>query len=387
MTHQFQPPDYANSPLLSDIVPAAAAALDAQSVLSADQRLRTERILSGSAAEARVVVVVLIDGMGLELLRARRAYTPFLRSVGQHLRAGSAGFPSTTANSLSSLGTGMLPGGHGIMGYKLLDPESGEVFNQLTGSSEVDPSRWVPDTTLFERLTSSGLDVVQLGEPKFSRGGLNAATLRGGRFRGSDSWEQRVRHAHEEMRAPGRRLVYFYWGKLDKTGHQAGWNSDQWIEQLEQVDQMLSSLASALGPDMTMIITADHGMVDVAHDNRIDLAEHPELAAGLTAVGGEPRAAHLYTRDGARDDTAEALRAQLAGRGRVMTRDEAIREGWFGQVTDAFRARIGDLVVVCDETTAIVDSRNDSPSALSLLGHHGGVSSAELTIPLLVLHG
>ena len=109
-------------------------------MLSVDQRLRTETILRGSAAQARVVIVVLIDGMGLELLRARRAYTPFLRSVGQHLRPGSAGFPSTTANSLSSLGTGMLPGGHGIMGYRLLDPESGEVFNQLTGSSEVDPS-------------------------------------------------------------------------------------------------------------------------------------------------------------------------------------------------------------------------------------------------------
>lgn len=387
MTAGFHPPDYAHSPLLSDIVPAAASALGAQEALSADQRQRTGRILSGEAADARVVVVVLIDGMGLELLRARRAYTPFLRSVSDSLREGSAGFPSTTANSLSSLGTGMLPGGHGIMGYKLLDPESGEVFNQLTGSSEVDPTRWVPDSTLFERLTGTGLDVVQLGEPKFARGGLNAATLRGGRFRGSNSWEERVRHAHEEMRAPGRRLVYFYWGKLDKTGHQSGWDSDPWLEQLEQVDQMLASLANALGEDMTMVITADHGMVDVPFENRIDLAEHPELTSGLAAVGGEPRAVHLYTRPGASSDTAAAFRAQLDGRGRVMTRAEAIREGWFGAVSPAYEARIGDLIVVCDESTAVVHSGSDSPSALSLLGHHGGVSSAELTIPLLVLRG
>ncbi|GAA2086766.1 alkaline phosphatase family protein [Brevibacterium salitolerans] len=378
-------PDY-SGPLLSDVIPAAALAVGAEQILDAEAIARARRIAPQAAA--RTAVVVLVDGMGSLLLRRRAAHAPFLRSLLRDEQLLSAGFPSTTANSLSSLGTGLLPGAHGVMGYRLLDPERDEVFNQLTGSEHVDGRAWVPDDTLFDRLTAGGVEAVNLGEPKFAGRGLNTGSMRGARFRGSQSLDERVRHAVEEAKRPGSRVVYLYWGALDKTGHGRGVDSWEWLEQLEHVDEQLKVLANSLPADSTLLITADHGMVDVPHEGRLDLAEHPDLRGLLRAVGGEPRAAHLYARPGAVAEAAAGLRERVAGKATVLTREEAVRAGLFGPVHTVRPEnlpRVGDLLVIAGEGFGIVDSLSDSASALSLLGHHGGVTAEELEIPLLTV--
>lgn len=378
-------PDYRACALLSDLVPAAALGLGAGEILDPTARSRASGL--GLDAEFRVAVVALIDGMGARLLAERAAHTPFLRSLLPDARSLSAGFPSTTANSLSSLGTGLLPGAHGVMGYRLLDPARDVVFNQLTWDPEVDPQAWVPDATLFERLGDAGVDVVSLGEPKFAGRGLNQASLRGGRFRGSDTLAERTWHAREETQRPGRRLVYLYWGNLDKTGHVHGVDSWEWLEELEHVDGQLARLAQTLPRDAELLITADHGMVDVPHENRIDLAEHPDLRIGVRAVGGEPRAVHLYTEPAAAPEAVAAYRSTLGSRALVLNRADAVAQGFFGPVRPANLHRIGDVVVICDEGLGIVDSAADSPAALALIGHHGGITDRELDIPLLRARG
>ncbi len=377
-------PDYAG-PLLSDVLPAAALAVGAERILEPEAVARARRIAPDAAA--RTAVVVLVDGLGSRLMRRRAAHAPFLRSLLPDETLLSAGFPSTTANSLSSLATGMLPGAHGVMGYTLLDPERDEVFNQLTGSEHVDGRMWVPDATLFDRLIAGGIDAVNLGEPKFDGRGLNRGSMRGARFRGSRTLDERVDHALEALRAPGQRIVYLYWGALDKNGHVHGVDSWEWLEELERVDDSLRRLAAALPHDAVMAVTADHGMIDVPHETRLDLAEHPAHRDLLRAVGGEPRAAHLYAREGASADALAAFRTLVGERGTVLTRAEAVGAGLFGPVRDRNLPRIGDLVVIGEPGFGIVDSENDSASALSLLGHHGGVTPDELEIPLLVLNG
>lgn len=377
---QVPTPDYAG-PLLSDVIPAAALAVGGEHVLDAEAVARAQRI--APAASARTAVVVLIDGLGARLLRRRAAHAPFLRSLLPDAQQLSAGFPSTTANSLSSLATGLLPGAHGVMGYTLLDPESGEVINQLIGSDHVDGRIWVPDATLFDRLIAGGIDAVNLGEPKFDGRGLNRGSMRGARFRGSRTLDERVDHALEELRAPGSRVVYLYWGALDKNGHIHGVDSWEWIEELEQVDGSMRRLADALPGDAVLTITADHGMIDVPHDTRLDLALHPEHCGLLRAVGGEPRATHLYARPGAEADALAAFRTLVGDRGTVLTRTQAVAAGLFGPVRDRNLPRIGDLIVIGEAGFGIVDSSADSPAALALLGHHGGVTPDELEIPLL----
>lgn len=376
------PPDYAG-PMLSDVVPAAALSLGAADALDAPMSDRARAL--GLDRESRATIVVLIDGLGEQQLRRYSGYTPFFRSQAGTRRALSAGFPSTTANSLSSLATGRLPGAHGVVGYRVLDPEKDAVFNQLTWNLDVDPVAWVPDATLFERLTDAGIDVVSLGEKKFAGRGLNRASLRGGRFRDSKTLEERCAQALAEAKAPGRRLVYLYWGNLDKTGHVHGADSAAWTEELERVDLALSRLASDLPHDATMLVTADHGMVDVDHERRFDLAELPELKAGLRHVGGEPRALHLYAADGAEADVLSAWQETLGDRGLILPKSEAIARGYFGPVAPHVYPRIGDFLVICTDGFAVVDSDVESASALALIGHHGSTTEQELQIPLLLV--
>ncbi|MDN5657367.1 alkaline phosphatase family protein [Brevibacterium sandarakinum] len=376
------PPDY-SGPILSDVVPAAALSLGAGEIFDDTARTRAQAL--GLDRESRTTIVVLIDGMGESQLKQYSGYTPFFRSLAASRRTLSTGFPSTTANSLSSLATGRLPGGHGVVGYRVLDPAKDAVFNQLTWDLDVDPVSWVPDASLFERLTEAEVDVVSLGEAKFAGRGLNRASLRGGRFRASKTLEQRCAQAVEEAKAPGRRLVYLYWGNLDKTGHVHGSNSSQWTEELELVDLALSRLADDLPADSTMIVTADHGMVDIDHSLRLDLAEAPALRSGVRHVGGEPRAVHLYASEGAEADVYSAWTETVGDRALILSRDDAIRRGYFGPVDPRFRQRIGDFMVICQDEFAIVDSDNESASAIALIGHHGSTTARELQIPLLVV--
>ena len=376
------PPDYAG-PMLSDVVPAAALGLGAGEIFDDTARSRAQSL--GLDRESRTTIVVLIDGMGEGQLKQYSGYTPFFRSLAASRRTLSTGFPSTTANSLSSLATGLLPGGHGVVGYRVLDPAKDVVFNQLTWDLDVDPVSWVPDATLFERLTEASVDVVSLGEAKFAGRGLNKASLRGGRFRASKTLEQRCAHAIAEAKSPGRRLVYLYWGNLDKTGHVHGSNSSQWTEELEHVDLALSQLANDLPSDSTMIVTADHGMVDIDHNLRLDLADTPGLRSGVRHIGGEPRAVHIYANKGAEADVYSAWTETVGERALILSRDDAIRRGYFGPVDPRVRERIGDFMVICQDEFAIVDSDNESPSAIALIGHHGSTTARELEIPLLVV--
>ena len=135
-----------------------------------------------------------------------------------------------------------------------------------------------------------------------------------------------------------------YHGDLDGTGHVFGVASDAWYNQLAHVDKLAEQLAGALPAGTIMYVTADHGMVDISPEDKFDVDAHPELRSGLALLGGEPRARHLYARRGAAADLLAAWREALGDRAWVLSRDEAISEGWFGPVDAAMTSRIGDVV-------------------------------------------
>jgi hypothetical protein len=369
---------------LADVLPAAARSLGVQ-VRSGDSGLLDPLDLP----PARIVVVLLVDGLGDQALAARGGHAPFLRS----LRAGPAsttlasGFPSTTATSMGMLGTGLLPGAHGLVALDVLDPDRDVLFNELLWDPQVDPRRWQPSQTVFEKVAAAGLDVIRIGPGFFDGSGLTEAVQRGGRFVAAQSLEQRVAAALEAVRAVRAArsgLVYVYWGDLDKAGHEQGCTSWRWIEELERIDAFTRRLAEGLPSDALLLVTADHGMVDVPFENRLDLAVEPDLAAGIRHVGGEPRSLQLYCRPGAVDDVVAAWRERLGASMTVMTRDEAVTGNWFGPVSEHVLARIGDVVTSAVGPVAVVDSRTARPQILKLLGFHGARTPAETLIPLLV---
>lgn len=331
---------------------------------------------------ARRAVVVLVDGLGHELLRRRSGHAPFLRSVAD-TRALVCGFPSTTATSMGTFGTGLSSGEHGLLGYEVLDPERGVVFNELSWEDGPVPEHWQPHPTVFEALERDGVAVTRIGPGYFDGSGLTRAALRGGRFTAATSLPDRVDAALQAVGAARRACVYLYWGELDKVGHVHGCQSWQWGDELTAVDSALATLAERLPPDTSLTITADHGMVDCPHDRRLDIPAIPALMHGVRWVAGEPRAPQLHCEPGARDEVVAAWQEVLGERGEVRTREQAIAAQLFGPVTQAYAVRIGDVVVTMNADFAVTDSRIHRPELRALLGHHGSTSADEVLIPLL----
>jgi hypothetical protein len=188
-----------------------------------------------------------------------------------------------------------------------------------------------------------------------------------------------------ELHAPGRRLVYAYHANLDTTGHVRGANSEAWRFELGHVDRLASDIAQRLSPGAALVITADHGMVDIPEERRLDLADRPELATGVQMLGGEGRARHIYVEQGAESDVAGAWEVALGDGAWVGSRDEVIGMGWFGpDVRQDVRARIGDVVMAASNAVGVFQRLVD-PVQARLLGHHGSLTPDEALVPFLLI--
>lgn len=332
---------------------------------------------------ARRGVVVLVDGLGYEQLRRRGGHAPFLRSLLPSARRLSAGFPSTTATSMGTFGTGLPPGTHGLLGYEVLVPGQDRLVNELSWENGPDPFAWQPEVTVFQRLDAAGVVVTRVGPGYFDGSGLTNAALRGGHFRAAEGLPERVDATLAALRETPRSLVYLYWGDLDKVGHVHGVASWEWGEELGTIDAELRRLVESVPLDTGVTITADHGMVDSPHALRIDVAHDAELDAGVRHIGGEPRALQLYCEAGAVDDVLATWHGRVEERAWIRSRDEAVAEGWFGALEPRNLPRIGDVIVAMRDNFAIVDSRRLRPQLLALLGLHGSLTPDEAAIPLV----
>ena len=364
---------------LSDLLPAIVTA---QGLEGLETGLRLE--------PADRACVFLVDGLGWDVLRAHPEEAPFLNSL-LHTSLGgtgaalTAGFPSTTATSLASVGTGLPPGVHGLPGYTVLDPETGRLMNQLRWQPWTDPHVWQPYPTVFQLADAGGITASQVSAPHFEQTPLTRVALSGGTFLGVLSAEERMDRAAEQLAAADRTLVYTYYAELDGHGHRYGVDSDAWRGQLMYVDRLAQRLAEQLPPRSALYITADHGMVDVplGPQSRFDVDEDWELSAGVAELGGEGRMRHVYVVPGAVRDVASVWREVLSGHAWVATREEAVELGWFGPRIDArVYARIGDVVAAMSGDSAVVATERE-PKESALIGMHGSATSAEQLVPLL----
>ncbi|MCO6008811.1 alkaline phosphatase family protein [Actinoallomurus purpureus] len=322
--------------------------------------------------------LLLIDGLGWELLRAHAGAAPFLSSLAG--RPLTAGFPATTATSLASLGTGRPPGGHGMFGYQVAVPGEGRLLNCLRWSDGIDPLTWQPATTIFDRAVAAGVSTAHVSARAFENSGLTRAVYRGARYLPADALGPLVAHAEHAVREGERAFVTVYHGDLDATGHVHGSRSAAWRHHLTFVDLLARRLAEVMPPDAALYITADHGMTDPA--GRIDVDAEPDMRAGVALLGGEARARHVYAEPGAAGDVLAAWRERLEGQAWVLTREEAIADGLFGPVAASLAPRIGDVVAVPYADVAIVATRAE-PIESTLVGMHGSLVAAEQLVPLL----
>jgi predicted AlkP superfamily pyrophosphatase or phosphodiesterase len=204
------------------------------------------------------------------------------------------------------------------------------------------------------------------------------------RYHGVNSPWERLDVVLDVVESAERGLVYTYESRLDHTGHADGSTSDAWRDTLRTIDAEAQQLREELPEDAVLLVTADHGMIDLPADDRFDLDGCPELRTGVELIAGEARLRHLYVRPGAADDVVARWRNVVGERAIVERREDLV--DWLGPIDPEVRGRIGDVIVASIGDFAVFSS-TDFPQEFMLRGFHGSVSEAELAIPVLVSAG
>jgi Type I phosphodiesterase / nucleotide pyrophosphatase len=369
-----------NLPHLADVVPSV---LSAMGVAGFDGPI----LLRGDVAGA---CVLLIDGLGADLLDTHAEDAPVMAALrGRTLQVG---FPSTTVAGLAAVGTGCRSGEHGMVGLSFRLPGA-DVVNALAWRphpwgpdlrDKLPPEQVQPMPTTFERAASTGIAVSVISGAQFTGSGLTRAVLRGGRYVGVQALGDLAACVRSAVADGG--FCYGYHSELDLLGHVYGPGSTAWRLQLRHVDRLVESIVEGLPPGGLLAVVADHGMVAVDASEVVDIDACEPLLDGVEAIGGEPRARHVYVADGAADSVLAAWRETLAQRAWVVSRDEAIATGWFGdRIGDNVRFRIGDVVAAARGSAGVM-RRTVEPLLSSLIGQHGSLTPAEQEVPLLLAH-
>jgi hypothetical protein len=331
-------------------------------------------------------MVLLVDGLGADLLRAHADLAPTLASLSRPVGDLSAPCPSTTPVSLATLGTGLPPGSHGILGFVTDIPGEDRTLNHIQWADDPDPDVWQSRRTVFEQAQAAGVAATAVGPYAYAGSGLTRAAYRGATYTGVVSHGDLSALALRSLAATPRSLVYGYIPELDLTGHVRGVDSPSWRAQLGLIDRLVEQLVAGLPDDAALLVTADHGMLDVPGETRFDLDGESDLADGVRVLAGEPRARYVHAQPGAEDDVLSRWREVLGDRAWVASRDEAVASGVFGPVDDALAARIGDVVALARGSWALVTPEQE-PGPSRLAAYHGSLTATELAIPLLAARG
>ena len=329
--------------------------------------------------------VILVDGLGSANLRFRAGHAPFL--AGQLNTDGSimCGFPSTTVASLASFSTGVRAGLHGLVGYQIFDRLKKQNLNLLTGISDAaEAARLQPTTTVSELAAEANVDCYFIGPPEYEGSGFTNATMRGAKYVAAKSYDERVAAAKRILSFKTNSLIYLYFPELDQRAHAFGSKSGEWVEKLEDLDLAVRQLNAAMPSNCGLLLTADHGIVDVSHERQIYLDEL-ELV-GLDSVGGDPRVLFLYFAQESDFDfeaQKKALEDFLGKRAIVASREEVISAGWYGEVTDEAKSRMPDIFLISIGETALYHRNFAKTKSLQMIGQHGAISDDELFVPLL----
>jgi len=356
-------PDYGGA-CISNIVPALL-----------DGSVDPPSWMPDPAIDAGQVVLLVLDGLGWEQLQDRRHLAPTLSSMlGGPITSVS---PSTTATALTSIATGLAPGDHGVMGYRVaVDHEVLNILRWTTpvgdARKRIDPHRFQPHAAFCSQRPC----IVTKAE--FATSGFSGAHLAEVRFRGYRVPSTMVVELQASLRA-GEPFVYVYYDGIDKVAHEYGL-AEHYDAELQAVDRLVADILGALPRDAVLVITADHGQVDVG-DRIID--PHPDVLAHVSFQSGEGRFRWLHARPGREGALLEAAEARHHDVAWVVSRDQTIDDGWWGDhVTEAARQRLGDVALVAREPISFHDAADSGP--FQLIGRHGSLTAAEMFVPLLV---
>ena len=325
-------------------------------------------------AEADQIVLLVIDGLGWDQLQTHTHVAPTIADLEGCAITTVA--PTTTATALTSIATGLTPGEHGVIGYRVV--LGGEVVNMLRWTHDgADRRRSQPPSDIQRYPAFLGEQVPVVSPSELCTTAFSEAHLRGGRpvgFRATSSLPIEIRH---ELDA-GERFVYAYYGGVDKIAHERGFG-EFYDAELRDADRLVADVLALLPPGAALLVTADHGQVSVGGNI---VTPSADLLSLVSMQSGEGRFRWLHARRGALDDLAAAAEEEFGSTGWVRTRHQLVDEGWFGPtVSPPIAARLGDVAVIAREPVSYHDPDDSGP--FELVCRHGSMTSAEILVPLM----
>lgn len=342
-------------------------------------------VLAGEAAPflpsevsgARTVVLLVLDGVGWHALQQHRELLPVLSSLGGGYVTTVA--PSTTSSALTSLTTGLAPGEHGVVGFRVRVDEV--VVNVLSWSTG--DHRRAPDPFTMQRHTAFlGREVPVVTKSQFARTAFTELHLRGGRFVGWSAPSALVEHCRR-LAAAEERFVYAYYPGPDTVAHEHGLLDGFYAAELAAADRMVGEVLDAVGPDVVVLVTSDHGQVHVGPEGWLGLGS---VASMVDRCSGDGRFRYLHARRGAAAELLAAAGEVHGGHAWVFSRERLLDEGWLGPVVSGVaRRRVGDVVLAASEPVAFVDPA--LPGEARLVSAHGSLTPDEMLVPLLAGRG
>lgn len=359
----------------------AQAPLAARFSLNARQLSRTPNI-----------VLLVVDGLGAAMLdkygtgALRRNAGPALTSV----------FPSTTAAAIPTFMTGLTPAQHALTGWHMWFDELQAVTAVLPLTPRATRPLAAPADELPPRLFDHAPIYLGMHRPawvispkEIAQSPFNAFHTRGADTLAYTDLAEMLQMLTGLVRIPGRKFVYAYWPTLDSTSHRFGTESREAQATLARFcaafDLLLDEIA---GSETVLMVTADHGFIDSPENRTIELDAHPDLANMLAhPLCGEQRVAWCYLKPEVRDeDFLRCVEARLGDRAEPIHRDRLLREGWFGPGIPhpKLASRIGDFALVMRDNWTVKDWL-PGEQHYRLLGQHGGISAAEMQVPLVVV--
>jgi hypothetical protein len=338
-----------------------------------------------SARDAAQVVLLVIDGLGWHQLRARSPLTPTLSAAEGIDRAITSVAPTTTATALTSITTGRPPAVHGILGYRLAAGD--EILNMLRwtlGSGrDNDARRSVPARTFqpYPSFAGSARPVPVVSKDEFGGTGFTAAHLGNSPLHGyrvPSSLPVEV----GRLLGAGEPFVYAYYDGIDKVAHANGLG-ELYDAELRAVDRMVADLVEQLPPGAVLVVTADHGQIDVGPN--VELLGR-DIMPMVRFFSGEGRFRWIHARPGAADSLAESLDERYGDTTWVRSRDRLVDEGWFGgTLDDTLAARLGEVALIPFAPLAFVDPADTGENRLAC--RHGSLTADEMLVPLVALRG
>lgn len=389
---------------LSNVVPT----IERHFGLQTDIEPLAESVLPpGLLDGAERVVTLVVDALGYgQLIDAmERGHAPYLTALSQRDAASfkplTSTFPSTTVTALTSLGTGLPPGRHGVTNQVLFDSLLGATIDILPFAPMVaglglekvgiEPGSWIGLPTVYNRLAGAGVETVVVNHSQFEGTSLSLINHRGARFVGFRTISDlcvNLRSAIESAEGPA--YLHSYWGTLDSVAHVYGVDSPQQTAEIRVLDHALGELLlrGLCAPRTLLLILADHGHIDTVAERYVWLNDHPELLSMLQSPpAGLDRAGVYYVLPGFEEDARQYIDGCFGDRAYAISAQESVELGLYGPqpLSTQARQRIGQLLVLPRENWVMKYQYPGRERKHWSVGKHGGLAPEEMLVPLLAV--